>query len=873
MTDQRDVNQGEKKPLTLTKKLELKTVVDPNARSKPRASGGKTVVVEVKKARGASGATVRPVTPSSSAPPISRMRGEQVSPPTTKKTISSPVAPAKEKPRPTIDGLTSQERTARLNALKDALKAAAEEEVREEERSRQQHEREALEAEAALLMAQEEEERKAELAKSEEDKPQEIPTKNNEPSLVEEVMLPPIVVEDTSSNKRHKPKYEGDEDDNFRGKSIEKKIKKEEVKKPVVVRKEGERRLGKISVSQALGSDEEGSRMRSLASIRRAREKERQKMGGMDQLQQKIVREVTIPEVITVQELANRMAERSSDVIKTLMKMGMMATITQAIDADTAQLVAEELGHAVKRVSDADIEINLFKSEEDTPDKMKPRAPVVTVMGHVDHGKTSLLDAIRETDVVQGEAGGITQHIGAYQVMTKEGKPITFIDTPGHAAFTEMRARGANVTDIVILVVAADDGVKDQTIEAIQHAKAANVPLVVAVNKIDKPGSDPLRARTALLQHGVAVEEMGGEILSADVSAKNRMNLERLEELILLQAELLDLKANPDRTAIGVVVEAKLEKGRGPVATVLIQNGTLKVGDVFVAGAQWGRVRALLNDRGARLSDAGPSVPVEVIGFDGAPEAGDGFVVVQDEAKARELASYRERKKREKAAALQDKHKLENMFSRPAGTTRKEFSILIKSDVQGSAEAISASLQKLATEEIGVKILFSSVGGINETDIALARTSNAMVVGFNVRANSQAREMAVKEGVEIRYYSIIYNVIDDVKALMGGMLSPILQENFIGRAQIREVFKVGKSGTIAGCYVTEGIVKRGSKVRLLRDDVVVHEGTLKSLRRFKDEVKEVKENFECGMAFENYNDIRVGDIIECSEIESIARTL
>jgi translation initiation factor IF-2 len=573
-----------------------------------------------------------------------------------------------------------------------------------------------------------------------------------------------------------------------------------------------------------------------------------------------------------VQELANRMAERSADVIKSLMRMDVMATINQVIDADTAELIVTEFGHKLTRVAEADVEIGL-KGEVDIEGNLKSRPPVVTIMGHVDHGKTSLLDALRHTDVASGEAGGITQHIGAYQVELKGGQRITFIDTPGHQAFTAMRARGANVTDIVVLVVAGDDGIKEQTIEAIRHAKAAQVPIIVAINKMDKPDANADRVRQELLQHELVVEKLGGDILDVEVSATKKMNLEKLEEAILLQAEILDLKANPDRASEGVVIEAKLERGRGAVATVLIQRGTLRVGDIFVSGNEWGRVRAIIDERGANLKEAGPSMPVEVLGLNGAPLAGDDFAVVDSESRARDVTSFRQRRRRDQTAAAGARGTLEQMFSQITAGVAKEFPVLVKSDVQGSLEAIVASLAKLSTGEVAVRVLHSAVGGINESDIILAKASNAVIIGFNVRANPQARDLARRDGVEIRYYSIIYNVIDDMKAALSGMLSPTLRERFLGNAAIREVFAITKVGKVAGCMVTEGTVKRGAKVRLLRDNVVIHEGSLKTLKRFKDEVREVKEGYECGMAFENYQDIQAGDTIECFEVEEVARAL
>ena len=627
------------------------------------------------------------------------------------------------------------------------------------------------------------------------------------------------------------------------------------------------RRTGKMTISQALS--EVDSRQRSLASVRRHREKARMRES---QPQVKQVRDVVIPDTISVQELANRMAERAADVVKELMKQGIMATVTQTIDAETAELVTMEFGHRVQRVSDSDIEDSLTGAPDDEAD-LKARPPVVTVMGHVDHGKTSLLDAIRATDVAAGESGGITQHIGAYQIETASGNLFTFIDTPGHEAFTEMRSRGATTTDIVVLVVAADDSVKAQTIEAINHAKAAGCPIIVAVNKCDKPEGDPRRVRNDLLQYEIITEEFGGDILCVDVSAHTGSGLDKLEEAILLQAELLELKANPDRPAEGTVVEAKVERGRGSVATVLVQRGTLRVGDIFVSGAESGRVRALLNDKGKQLDLALPGQPVEVLGLNGTPMAGDLFSVVESESRAREIAEYRARRIKDKLAAVSARGSVEQMLTAIAAGEAEELPIVIKTDVHGSLEAIRNALNKLGTEQVKARILTGGVGALSESDITLAAASNAMVIGFNVRAIPQARDLAKRDNVDIRYHSIIYELIDEVKAAMGGLLSPDSQENFIGYAEIRQVFSVSKSGKVAGCMVTEGIIKRGCKVRLLRDNVVIHEGLLKTLRRFKDEVKEVRETMECGMAFEKYSDIQEGDMIECFEITEVARTL
>ena len=636
-------------------------------------------------------------------------------------------------------------------------------------------------------------------------------------------------------------------------------------------RREGpaRRQSGKMTISQALSDGEGGGRQRSLASVRRQREKARMRE---EQPAVKQVRDVVIPDTITVQELANRMAERAADVVKELMKLGIMATVTQNIDAETAELVTIEFGHKVSRVSDSDIEDGLGGVEDDEASKL-PRPPVVTIMGHVDHGKTSLLDAIRQTDVAAGESGGITQHIGAYQIKTAQDNVITFIDTPGHAAFTEMRLRGANTTDIVVLVVAADDSVKEQTIEAINHAKAAGCPIIVAVNKCDKPGADPSKVRSDLLQHEIITEDFGGDILAVNVSAHTSEGLDKLEEAIMLQAELLELKANPNREAEGSVIEAKVERGRGSVATVLVQRGTLSVGDIFVIGAESGRVRALLNERGEQLKTATPGMPVEILGLNGTPMAGDNFTVVETEARAREIAEYRKRVIRDKEAVVSARGSVEQMLSAIAAGEAAELPVVIKTDVHGSLEAIKVALENLGTEQVKVRFLTGGVGALSESDISLAAASNAIVIGFNVRAIPQARDLAKRDGVEIRYHSIIYELIDEVKAAMGGLLSPDTQEDFIGYAEIRQVFAVSKVGKIAGCFVTEGIIKRGCKVRLLRDNVVIHEGSLKTLKRFKDEVKEVREGFECGMAFENYSDIQEGDMIECFELKEIARTL
>ncbi|MDG1153418.1 MAG: translation initiation factor IF-2 [Alphaproteobacteria bacterium] len=651
--------------------------------------------------------------------------------------------------------------------------------------------------------------------------------------------------------------------------SVEKE--KEKFKAPKKARKgEPERRQKtKFTVADALTESDENFDTPagpSLASVRRRREKEKIKAREALMSKEKIVREVVIPETITVGDLANRMAERTADVIKELMKLGIMANSIQQIDADTAELIVSEFGHKFTRVSESDVEDILISDENDAPETLETRAPVVTIMGHVDHGKTSLLDALRETDVVSGEAGGITQHIGAYNVTLSNGRSISFLDTPGHEAFTQMRQRGANVTDIVVLVVAANDGIMPQTIEAINHAQAANVPIIVAINKIDVEGADAQKVQTQLLEHSVQTEHFGGEVLAVEVSAKLRKNLDKLEEAILLQSDLLELKANPNANPRGHIVEAKMEKGRGSVATVLIQKGTLRNGQIFVAGTQWGRVRSIINDKGKNQKDAGPSLPVEVLGWNGAPQAGDEFVVVENEAQARQITEYRIKKElEEKNIVSASKGSIDDIFAQIKQGQIKELPIIIKADTQGSVEAIKSSVSKFDNDEIKVNVVHSGTGGITESDVSLASSMNGLIFGFNVRANSQARDLAEKNNQDLRYYSIIYDLIDDVKQMLSGMLAPEISENLIGYAEIRQVFKVTKLGNIAGCYVNSGIVKRGAGVRLLRDDVVIYEGSLKQLKREKNDAKEVKQNYECGMMFENYDDIKEGDVVECFE--------
>ena len=746
--------------------------------------------------------------------------------------------------------LTADEKEARERALASARVREAEDRKRAEEESRRHAEaaaREAAEREAAATRKADEEARRRAEEESKRRAEETARTRIGEPRPA----APAVTEEEEGERSRAR---------------IRRDIK---VPAPKVTKTETDRRRGKLTVSNALSEDEE--RARSLAAFRRRTERQRKQASGFQPSKEKIARDVIIPEAITIQELANRMAERSVDVIKLLMKQGQMHKINDVIDADTAQLVAEELGHLVRRVSEADVEEGLM-GESDIAGDLKPRAAVVTIMGHVDHGKTSLLDAIRKTNVVSGEAGGITQHIGAYQVETPSGM-ITFIDTPGHEAFTAMRARGARATDIVVLVVAADDGVMPQTVEAINHARAAEVPIIVAINKIDKADANPTRVRTDLLAHEIVVESMGGETLEVEVSATKRINLDKLLDAILLQAEVLNLTANPDRPADGIVVEAQLDKGRGPVATVLVQRGTLHPSDIVVAGSAWGRVRALIDERGETAKSAGPSVPVEVLGFSSAPEAGDQLVVVDTEARAREITEYRDRKRRETRGSPAGRSSLEQMMSQMKDAGRKEFPILVKADVQGSAEAIVQALEKLATDEVASRVIHYGVGGISESDVQLAAASGTVILGFNVRANAQARDAAERTGIEIRYYNIIYDLVDDVKQAMSGLLAPTLRETFLGNAEILEIFNISKVGKVAGCRVTEGVVQRGARVRLIRDNVVVHEGTLSTLKRFKDEVREVVAGQECGMAFESYQDMRVGDVIECFRVEEVKRTL
>ncbi|MBR9650465.1 translation initiation factor IF-2 [Thalassovita aquimarina] len=762
-------------------------------------------------------------------------------------------------------GISDAEMERRLKALQaakareaeEAAQREADEKAREEERQRRREEAEAKE--------REEREREEALKAKAEEEARKKKEAEDAAKRAAAAAAAPQATEQKAPARAQKPAPSGG------AAAPGRKKEREEDRSRSKGRDDG-RRSGKLTVNQAL-SGREGGRTKSLAAMKRKQERARQKAMGQPVEREKVVRDVRVPETIVVSELANRMAERVADVVKSLMKMGMMVTQNQPIDADTAELIVEEFGHRIQRVSDADVEDVIQQIEEDEAD-LKPRPPVITIMGHVDHGKTSLLDAIRNAKVVSGEAGGITQHIGAYQVKTDSGSILTFLDTPGHAAFTSMRSRGAQVTDIVVLVVAADDSVMPQTIEAINHAKAAEVPMIVAINKCDKPAADPNKVRAELLQHEVIVEEMSGDVQDVEVSAKTGQGLDELLESIALQAEILELKANPDRAAEGAVIEAQLDVGRGPVATVLVQKGTLKQGDIFVVGEQWGRVRALVDDKGERIEEAGPSVPVEVLGLNGTPEAGDVLNVVDTEAQAREIAEYRESAAKEKRAAAGAAATLEQLMQKAKEDENvKELPILVKADVQGSAEAIVQAMEKIGNEEVRVRVLHYGVGAITETDVGLAEASGAPIMGFNVRANASARNSANQKGVEIRYYSVIYDLVDDVKAAASGLLSAEVREHFIGYAEIREVFKVTGVGKVAGCLVTEGVARRSAGVRLLRDDVVIHEGTLKTLKRFKDEVKEVQSGQECGMAFENYDDIRPGDVIEIFEREEVERRL
>jgi translation initiation factor IF-2 len=852
------------KPLTLKRGVEVVRQSFSHGRSK-------AVVVEKVKRRGAGPGEAKvaePTPPPAAAPTSARRAPVKPAPAAAPAPSAAPSPAAAPGPATKPSGvvlrtLTEEERSARAQALGNAKLREAEERRVAEEDARRRNERDSIERverEAAETRKREEEDRRRHDEETKRKAEQEAKKRFGEEEAKAKSSAPAVTA---------RMQVEADEDEQPRPRRGGASARPAPAPKPTRSTG-GEKRRGRLTVVNAFNSDE--VRERSIASFRRREHKRKGHIAV--EPKEKLVREVTIPEAITIQELANRMAEPAREVIALLMKQGQMLKITDVIDADTAQLIAEELGHSVKRVAESDVEEGLFDTADD-PSSLVPRPPVVTIMGHVDHGKTSLLDAIRSTNVAAGEAGGITQHIGAYQVSAPSGAKITFIDTPGHAAFTAMRARGAKVTDLVVLVVAADDGVMPQTVEAVHHAKAAKVPMIVAINKIDKPDAKPDRVRTELLQHEVQVESLGGDVLNVEVSATKNLNLDKLLETIGLQAEILDLKANPGRAAEGTVIEARLDRGRGPVATVLVQRGTLHTGDIVVAGAEWGRVRALVSDTGASIQAAGPSTPVEVLGFTGTPEAGDRLAVVESEARAREVTDYRARQKRDKIAARASgmRGSLEQMMSQLKTASRKDLSLIIKADVQGSLEAIIGAVEKLSTEEVGARVISAGVGGITESDVTLAEASSVPIIGFNVRAHKEAREAAERNGIEIRYYNIIYDLVDDVKKAMSGLLAPTLRETMLGNAQILEIFTVSKVGKVAGCRVTDGVVERGANVRLIRDNVVIHEGKLSQLKRFKDDVREVNAGQECGMAFENYQDMRVGDVIECYRVEQVQRTL
>jgi translation initiation factor IF-2 len=870
MTETDTKNPGEKTlKVTPTKTLTLKRGVEQGVVRQSFSHGRtKAVVVEKVKRRLPGPGDGRTVEAAHSAAPAVARRGTAAAKPASKSAAAPATAPGGKPSGVVLRTLTEAEHSARAHALADAKLRDIEERRNAEELARRREERERIERaerEAAEARKREEEERRRHEEETKRKAETEAKKRFGEEEAKTKTATTPLPAPAATRTAAVEAEEEEAPRTTRRGSGAARPVPA-----PKPTRSGGEKRRGRLTLVTALNADEE--RERSVASFRRRTQ--RLKGHASNEPKEKLVREVTIPEAITIQELANRMSERAVDVIKLLMKQGQMAKITDSIDADTAQLIAEELGHTVRRVAESDVEEGLFDTADD-PAMLASRPPVVTIMGHVDHGKTTLLDAIRATNVAAGEAGGITQHIGAYQVTSPRGSKITFIDTPGHAAFTSMRARGAKVTDIVVLVVAADDGVMPQTAEAISHAKAAKVPMIVAINKIDKPDARPERVRTELLQYQVQVESLGGEVLDVEVSATKKINLDKLLETLGLQAEILDLKANPDRPAEGTVIEAKLDRGRGPVATVLVQRGTLRGGDIVVAGAEWGRVRALVSDTGEAVTAATPSTPVEVLGFNGTPEAGDRLAVVESEGRAREVTDYRARQKREKMVARASgmRGSLEQMMRQLKTTGRKEFPLLIKGDVQGSVEAIVGALDKLGTPEVGARVILAGVGGISESDITLAEASNAAVIGFNVRAHKEAREMAERDGVEIRYYNIIYDLVDDVKKAMSGLLAPTLRETMLGNAVILEIFNISKVGKIAGCRVTDGTVERGANVRLIRDNVVIHDGKLSQLKRFKDDVREVVVGQECGMAFDNYQDMRAGDVIECYRVETVQRSL
>jgi translation initiation factor IF-2 len=853
MSDDKKLTLGARPPLGIKKTVEA-------GRVRQSFSHGRTksVVVEVKKRS----ILRRPGEEEGAAPPPPPP--VEAPKPVQAKPQPAPQAPSRD------DSLSSGEQSARRAAVEAALRRAEEDRQRQQEEQRRRQEQERLEQQQAEREARETKRRLEEERQEAQDAQGAAPA-----AAPAEAAPPPSAPVDPAPQRAQSPRPVANTEPQRPREAAGGAPKltvaapKPTLARPVRTKGDERRQSGKLTVLKALDEDE-GYRARSLAALKRAREKQMRAMKSAGP-SAKQVREVQVPEAITVQELANRMAERAVDLVRALMRMGMMVTINHTIDQDTAELLVQEFGHSIKRVSDADVELGL-EGDDDIETELAARPPVVTIMGHVDHGKTSLLDALRGTDVVSGEAGGITQHIGAYQVVLKGGDKVTFIDTPGHAAFTSMRARGANVTDIVIIVVAADDGIMPQTIEAINHAKAAHAPMIVAINKVDKPGAQPDKVREALLQHDVQVEKFGGEIQDVEVSALKKTGLDDLLEKILLQAEILELRANPNRAAEATVIEAQLDKGRGPVATVLVKRGTLKVGDIFVAGQEWGKVRALVNERGQQVKEAGPSTPVEVLGLSGTPSAGDIVQAVESEARAREIAAYRAGLAQQKRSG-KGPASLETMFSALRQSKAQEFPIVVKADVQGSAEAIANALEKLSTDEIKARVLHAGVGGITESDVVLAKASGAPIIGFNVRANAQARDAAERDGVALKYYDIIYDVVDDMKAAMAGQLGPELIEKVLGAALVRDVFQAGKSGKAAGCYVETGVIQRNGKARLMRDSVIVYQGKLSSLRRFKDDVNEVRSGLECGMTLDNFQDIKVGDYIEVFEVESRERTL
>jgi len=846
-----------RKPLTLTRTANAGTVRQSFSHGRTKSV---TVEVREKRAIGRPGAGAAPAAPGPGVPPPIAKAAPR----------AAPAAPAAPAPRPAPGAISDEETRRREEAVARALadrgqREAAAREEEDRRRALEDAQRKRIEEEQAAVEL-ENRRRMAEAAAAEAANRRNAVQSGAGPAPVEAEQQQPVEAQNESNLLAEL------------GGRV-KSTRRAPAPPPQVKKNAPQRREGKLTldmVERITEGDDE--RVRSLAAYRRAQMKEKERraklQGGGER--DRIVREVIIPESITVQELSNRMAIRVADIVKFMMRQGTMLKITDVIDADTAELIATEYGHAVKRVAESDIEDGLSGDVDDEAD-LKPRPPVVTVMGHVDHGKTSLLDALRQTDVVSGEAGGITQHIGAYQVRLKDGQRVTFLDTPGHAAFSAMRARGAKVTDIVVLVVAADDGVMPQTIEAISHARASGVPIIVAVNKIDKPEANPDRVLQELLQHEIVTENFGGDVLHVEVSATKKTGLDKLVETILLQAELLELRANPNRPAEAIVIESRLDKGRGAVATVLVKNGTLKRGDIVVAGGAWGRVRALTDERGQTLATAGPAQPAEIMGLEGVPDPGDLLHVVENDMRAREVADYRQRAKRDRGAAGASgvaKTSLEQMMAKFKDSTSKELPVLIKADVQGSAEAIAGSLDKLAHEEVRARIVHSGVGAINESDVQLAKSSGAPIIGFNVRASKEARDLAEREGVEIRYYAIIYDLIDDIKGVMSGMLAPLTRETFLGNAEVLEVFNISKVGKVAGVKVTEGVVRKGAKVRILRDDIVIQEmGTLTTLKRFKEEVDQVQTGQECGMSFGQFQDIKQGDVIECFNVEVVQRSL